>query len=131
RDTLVVRDYILSREMLQELDREGAFSAHWQRSDIDLLARLDEDAGLEETFEHYQDQVGVSFDSNSGVLTLRVRATDPGTARDVAAKIISASEAMVNRLSERERLDSTRDAEARVVESEARLTKARQAVLEH
>jgi capsular polysaccharide transport system permease protein len=130
RDTLVVRDYILSRDMLAKLDSEGAFSSHWKRAELDVVARLAADAGREETFEHFLDQVGVDYDSNSGVLTLRVRATDPETARGFAQSIIDQSEAMVNRLSDRERLDRTRDAEDRVKESEARLSAARQAVLE-
>src|SRR5690606_20856979 len=40
RDTLVVRDYVLSRDMLSRLDREHGFIAHWKDPGIDPLSRL-------------------------------------------------------------------------------------------
>jgi len=109
RDTLVVRDHIQSRD--------------------DFIARLDDDASFEDAFEHYLDQVEVTYDSNSSVLTLRVRAASPEKAQELAQGIIVESESMVNQLSERERHDRTRDAEEHLAQTEARLGKARQAVL--
>lgn len=129
RDTLVARDHILSRDMLERLDREHAFSAHWQDPQTDIVARLPSDASREEAYEHYLDRVGVEYDSNSGVLTLRVRALDPESAQRFAQAMLDYSEERVNELTRRERIDRTRYAEAQVRKSEERLSAARKAVL--
>lgn len=128
RDTLVVRDHILSRDMLTKLDEGHGYIAHWQAPDIDPIARLGSDASFEDAFEHYLDQVEVTFDTNSSVLTLRVRAASPVKAQEFAQAIIEHSEAKVNQLSERERNDRTRDAQDHLAEAEARLSEARKAV---
>ncbi len=130
RDTLIVRDHILSRDMLAQLDEEHGFSEAWKAPSLDAIARLPADATFEDAFEHYQDHVFVDYDSNSGVLTLVVRAPDPAMSKTFAEAILAHSEARVNELSLRERADRTRYAEEQVAKSEARLTKARKAVLE-
>jgi len=129
RDTLVVRDHIQSRDMLAKLNESHDYIEHWQAADIDFIARLESDASLEDAFEHYLDQVEVTYDSNSSVLTLRVRAASPEKAQELSQAIIAESESMVNKLSERERRDRTRDAEEHLAQTEARLGNARQAVL--
>ncbi len=128
-ETLVVREFILSRDMLALLDKENGFIAHFKNSDNDFLSRLDPDASFEEAYEYYEDKVQVDFDSVSGTLKLLVRASNPETAEHFALAIIKHSEAMVNRLAERERQDRTLYTEAQVKKYEERLTKARQAVL--
>jgi len=130
RDTLIVRDHILSRDMLARLDEEHHFSETWQSPELDVLARLPADASFEEAFDFYLDHVFVEYDSNSGALSLVVRAPDPELAKAFAEAILTYSEEQVNELSLRERADRTRYAEEQVAQSEERLTKARQAVLE-
>lgn len=130
RDTLIVRDHILSRDMLAQLDEEHGFSEAWKAPAIDVVARLPADATFEDAFEHYQDHVFVEYDSNSGVLTLVVRAPDPAMSKTFAKAILAHSENRVNELSLRERADRTRYAEEQVAKSEARLAEARKAVLE-
>lgn len=130
RDTLIVRDHILSRDMLAELDEELSFTEIWKSEAVDPIARMPQDASFEEAFEHYQDHVFVEYDSNSGVLTLVVRAPDATQAKTFAEAILAHSENRVNELSLRERADRTRYAEEQVAKSEARLAEARQAVLE-
>src|SRR5690606_8214453 len=44
QDVLAVRDYVLSRDMLQRLDKEHQFIAHYQQPHIDWISRLPADA---------------------------------------------------------------------------------------
>jgi capsular polysaccharide transport system permease protein len=129
RDTLAVREYVMSRDMLAKLQKEHGFIDHYKHSGGDFLTRLAPDATFEEAYEYYKDKVRVDFDSTSGALTLRVRALSPSDAQSFSDAIIKHSEEMVNQLSQRERQDQTRYAEEDVKKSEQRLSKARQALL--
>ncbi len=120
-DTLSVRDYILSRDLLARLDAEHGFSAHYAKRELDLWARLAADADLEERFEFYLDRVEISHDTLSGNLTLRVRAFSPEAAERFASAIMAYSEEMVNRMSERSRNDQISFAREQVAAAEERL----------
>lgn len=130
RDTLAVRDFILSREMLAELEKQHGFRSHYQDTSRDWWARLVKGASYEETFEFYDEVVRVDHDSNSGVLTLRVKAFSADYAHKLADTILRQSEKMVNQLSERVRQDQTKLARGEVSNAEQRLTKARKALVE-
>ncbi len=130
QDVLAVRDYVLSRDMLQRLDKEHQFIAHYQQPHIDWISRLPADATFEEAYEYYDDKVLTSFDTTSGILTLEVRAFSADAASKFAKAILAYSEEMVNQLSERERHDRTKYAEDEVKKAEVRLSKGRQALLE-
>jgi capsular polysaccharide transport system permease protein len=128
-DALAVRDYVLSRDMLARLEQEHHFIAHYKDRQQDLLSRLRGDASFEEAYEYFGHKVTADYDPVSGSITLRVRAFSPDAAAKLSAAILSYSEEMVNKLSERERRDRTAYAESEVKKAEERLTKARQAVV--
>jgi capsule polysaccharide export protein KpsE/RkpR len=99
RDTLAARDFILSRDMLAELDAQNGLVEHYRRSDVDWWARLSGDASFEDAFEYYQDNIRIEHDSNSDVLTLRVRAFGSETAHAFSKTILDHTERVINRLS--------------------------------
>jgi capsular polysaccharide transport system permease protein len=129
RDTLAVRDFILSRDMLAKLEQSKGLSKHYQNPAKDFWARLDTGASSEDTFEYYKDIVRVDHDSMSGVLTLRIRAFEPQYARALSELVLRESEKMVNQLSDRARSDQTRLAREEVKKAEARLSEARQKIV--
>lgn len=130
RDTLAVREYALSRDMLAKLDKEHQFIAHYQNPAADFLSRLKPDASFEEAYEYFLKKVLVEYDSVAGVLMLRVRAFEPKTAQDFAQCILRHGEAMVNGLNERALNDQTKVARVELGIAEQRLTKARQRLIE-
>ncbi len=130
RDTLAARDYVLSREMLDVLDERVQLLDHYRSSSLDFFSRLATDASREEAYEYYLDRVQLSFDSNSSVLTLRVRAYDAEMAHRVADTILKACEDKVNRLSEKARQDQIRYAQSDVEKAEKRLAESRQRLVE-
>lgn len=125
RDALAVRDYVLSRDMLSRLDKEHGFIAHYKDSRRDYLSRLGGDASFEEAYDYFRGKIYADYDQTSGSVTLRVRAFSPEMAASISAAVLSYSEEMVNRLSDRERKDRTAYAEADVKKAELRLTEAR------
>jgi capsular polysaccharide transport system permease protein len=124
-DVLTVRDYVLSRDMLNQLDKEHGFIKHYKDSRQDWYSRLSPRAGFEEAYDYYTHKVSAEYDSGSGSITVKVRAFDAATAQVFARSIVTYSEAMVNKLSDRERHDRTAYAESDVKRAEARLTEAR------
>jgi capsular polysaccharide transport system permease protein len=130
RDTLAVRDYILSRDMLNLLENEHGFRKHFSTASIDWISRLPSQATLEDTYEYYEDVVRVDHDSTSGVLTLRVLGFHPTYSHEVSTAILGYSEKMVNQLSERARLDQTKLAQQELELAERRLSAARKQIVE-
>ena len=129
-DALVVRDYLLSRDMLARLDKERGFIAHYKSRGADFISRLSAHASFEQAYEYFGNKVTCDYDQTSGAVTVHVRAFSPEQAANVSAAILSYSEEMVNKLSDRERRDRTGYAEASVKRAEERLTAARKAIFE-
>lgn len=129
QDSLSVRDYVLSRDMLQRLDKEHGFIAHFKSSERDVLSRLRGSASFEEAYEYFGHKVYADYDQTSGSLTLRVRAFDSAKATELARSVLGYSEEMVNKLSERERRDRTAYAEADVKKAETRLVDSRKVIV--
>jgi capsular polysaccharide transport system permease protein len=124
-DVLTVRDYVLSRDMLSRLDKEHGFIKHFKDQRQDWFSRLSADASFEDAYAFYAHHVYAEYDSTSGSITVKVRAFDPKTAQTLARSIVTYSEEMVNKLSDRERHDRTAYAESDVKRAETRLTEAR------
>jgi len=129
RDTLTVRDFILSREVLERLNNDHGFVAHYKNPAHDIISRMNADATMEDAFDYYQDVVRLDYDSISGVLTLTVTAYTAEAAQKFSEAILHYSEDAVNKLSERSRDDQTIFARKEVKLSEDRLENARKEVL--
>lgn len=127
-DAMVVRDFILSRDMVEELMNRASIQHHYRSNDVDLVSRLDNDASLEDFYEYYREMISVTVDSSSNITTLRVRAFDATTAHQIAQTIIELSEALVNRMSDRIIGDTLRFARTEVDKTETRVREASNAL---
>ncbi len=130
KDALAVRDFILSRDMLQRLVEEHDFSARFQGERFDSLSRLDDDASFEDAYQYFLSRVTVEHHSTSDVLQLTVQGYSADDATEFAQAIIGYSEKKVNDLSQRARQDQIAFAKAELQVAEARLSAARKSVLE-
>jgi capsular polysaccharide transport system permease protein len=128
-DALTVRDYVLSRDMLERLDKDLHFIDHYKASSSDWFSRLGSDASFEDAYKYYSGKVYADFDQTTGAVTLRVRAFSADKAIAISRSVLASSEEMVNKLSERQRHDRIAYAEADLRHAEERLTKARKAVV--
>jgi capsular polysaccharide transport system permease protein len=127
-DGMIVRDYTLSRDMLEELDSLLDLRRHYGSDRIDFLARLREDVSLEAFVEYYQEMVEIEIDPESQISMLRVRAFDAETAQQLAESIVKFSEALVNRMSERIVDDTLKFARSEVAKAEASVRRASDAL---
>jgi capsular polysaccharide transport system permease protein len=125
---LIAREYILSREMLDQLDKKHGLIRHYQSAQVDWWSRLPGDATREDAYEYYQEKIRVAYDTTSGSLTLEVRAYSAEKAQALARAILKNSQELVNRTAEHARQDQTRFARDEVATAEKRLIKAREAL---
>ena len=127
-DASIVRDYILARDMLDELDLRLDLRAHYAAAAIDLLSRLRPDATEEEFLEYYREQVEVEVEVGTDITVLEVRAFDADMAQRIAGEIIELSERLVNRMSERITDDTLRFARRELEQAETLVRHTNQAV---
>jgi capsular polysaccharide transport system permease protein len=125
-DALTVRDYVLSRDMLSKLDKEHGFIQHYKDARQDWFSRLRSDASFEEAYAYFGKKVYADYDAASGCVTVHVRSFSPEKSELFTRSILTYSEQMVNRLSDRERRDRMAHAEADLARAEERLTHARE-----
>jgi len=127
-DALVVREYVLSHGIVAELDDQAGLRAAYGRDSVDYLQRLPDDASREDLVAYFADMVSITFDAESAVTTLAVRAFTPEDAKRIADAILSLSEKLVNGLSERIADDVLGFARAELARAERRVTTGRRAL---
>ena len=127
-DASIVRDYILARDMLDELDRRLDLRGHYASSTVDVLSRLWPDATEEEFLEYYRNKVEVEVETGTDITALTVRAFNAEMAQRMAGEIIELSERLVNRMSERITDDTLRFARRELIQAETLVREANQAI---
>jgi len=120
-DSYAVHDYIFSRDALKQLDTQLALGKVFSSSQVDIISRF---AGLgwDNSFEalsvYYQKHVTLDLDTSSSISTLSVRAYSAETAYQINEALLEMSEALVNQLNERGRVDMINFANREVAEAE-------------
>lgn len=91
---VLLREYMLSRDMLQQLEARVGFSEHYQKAG-DFVTRLSADAGSERRFDSFLDHVDVQYDSHTHVSRLRVRAYSAQRAQAFAREMLALAKTFV------------------------------------
>ncbi len=129
QDSLAIKEFILSRDMLTLLDNEQDFIKHYQQKQADWWSRLNSDSSFEETFEYYLERVEIEYDTISGVLSMTVKSYSPEKTKGIAQAILTRSEEKVNTLSARARQDQIDFARKEVQTAEKRFADAQTRIL--
>ncbi len=124
QDTSVIADYTHSQDMLQQVRERLDITSHYSNTSVDLLSRLDTGATDEQLLEYFQKHVMLVRDSASDVLTLKVRAYEPGMAQQLAQLIIELNESLVNTLSIRIEEDALETARREVERASEKVLQA-------
>ncbi|WP_336973488.1 chain-length determining protein [Alcaligenes sp. PF14] len=94
---LLLRDYLLSVDMLKKLDESLDLRTHYSSSDHDVVSRMwFQDASLEWFHRHYLRRVEVEFDDFSGVLRIKVQAYNPEMAQAITQQLVQEGERYMN-----------------------------------
>lgn len=100
-ETLYLREFLTSQDMLNVLQQKLNWSAHYSGRWRDPLYWLTADAAQEDMLAYYQRVVTAHFDEQTGLLEVSVQAFDPTFAEKVLKIILTESEGFVNELSHR------------------------------
>lgn len=111
QNAYIVTSYIRSRAIVSDVLAKLDLRALYRRPEADFWARLRRNATIDELTDYWQSMVETTVDANSSLVTVNVRAFRKEDAYALANAIVAASEALVNRISERARRDATAMAE--------------------
>ena len=108
-DTYSVRDYILSRDALRELDEKLHLRQSFSNPEVDIFDRFPGLAWWNRTFEklylYYGKHVTVEYDPVSSISILTARAFTAEDAYKINHALLDMSERLVNTLNDRSRRD--------------------------
>jgi capsular polysaccharide transport system permease protein len=121
QDALILCEYIRSRGLLEDLDQNINLRHLYSRSETDYFSRLSPEEPMEDVVRYWRRRVDTSIDSNSGIVTLTVRAFSAMDALQIANAIVDRSEKLVNELSERSRRNVLKLAQDRLTRAEEQL----------
>lgn len=127
-DAHIVAEYIQSPDIMEAIDGELHIFRHFSSRDYDLISRLTADATRDERLSYWEWAVKPSFDPETGIIALSVKAYDPAMAKKLAEAVLAKSEALVNAMSRRAQDDAITLAMSEVKTAEARVSRAQEAM---
>ena len=127
-DAHIVAEYIQSPDIMEAIDGELHIFRHFSSREYDFISRLATDATRDERLSYWNWAVKPSFDPETGVIALSVRAYDPATAQKLAEAVLTKSEALVNAMSRRAQDDAIALAMSEVKTAEQRVSAAQDAM---
>lgn len=129
-ETLYVREYVSSQDMLDTLQAKLNWSKHYAGHWPDFWYYLPEDATREELLKFYQRMVTTTFDETNGLLTVQVQAFNKEFAKKTLDMIIAESERFVNELSHRLARDQVDFAQGELERARLNYEEKRKAMLD-
>jgi len=92
-DQLLLRDYLLSVDNLNRLDKALDLRSHYSDTKRDILSRMwAKDVPQEWFYRYFLSRVNIDFDDYAGVLVIRVEAYDPKTAQAIGTMLVDEGE---------------------------------------
>ena len=131
-DQMLLRDHLLSVDMLKKLDAELNLRAHYSNSNRDPLSRMwFQDTPIEKFHRHYLSRVSVEFDDYAGVLMLKAQGYDAKTAQAITTLLVREGERFMNGMAHSLAQDQVAFLEKQVTQMNQRAMQARQALLRY
>ncbi|WP_233152302.1 capsule biosynthesis protein [Marinibacterium profundimaris] len=126
-DTDILYEFLQSQQLVSAVDKDLGIRAMWSRPGVekDPIFAYNGPGTIEDLTAHWGKKVKIYYDSNSGLIQLRVLAFDPDEAQAIAEAIYEESSAMINRLSAIAREDAISYARDELEEAQEQLREAR------
>jgi capsular polysaccharide transport system permease protein len=129
KDSLILKEFIESKDMLVFLDQRLRIKEHVTDPSIDFYSRLDPDATLEEFHEYYLWLVSVNYDTTSKLIRFGVQGFDEEFAHSLLKLIVERSQQFIDRINEQITREQLRFFDREIADSEARLKLAKEALI--
>lgn len=128
-DERIIKEYIISLDLLLYLDKEIKLREHYQSSGADFFSSLSDSATQEEFLEYYRDHIDVSFDEMSGLLRLEVQAFNRDYAANLLKIILAKAENKVNEINHELAIAQYKFVDKQMYDSKAALKLAKKKLL--
>jgi capsular polysaccharide transport system permease protein len=130
-DMLIMRDYLLSVDMLNKVELNIGFRQHYSQKDYDYISRLKEvNAPLEILHKYYRSVIDIELDEYSKILRISVTAYDPAYAKKLLAYLLEEGEAQMNEMGKRLASEQVNFLEAQVENLAYKLSQSRKEILD-
>lgn len=130
-EQLLLRDYLLSKDMLKKLDAALDLRTHYSDWHRDPLSRMwFRDASIEWFHRYFLSRVSIEFDDYAGVMVIKAQGYDPKTAHAITTLLVREGEQVMNDMAHslaQEQVDFMEEQSARMYE---RAMHTRQVVLD-
>lgn len=98
-EQLLLREYLLSIDMLKTLDAALDLRSHYSDQRRDPISRFWlKDASMEWFYRYYLSRISIEYDDYAGVLRIKVQAYDPKTAQEIANMLVREGERYMNEI---------------------------------
>ncbi|POP41421.1 capsule biosynthesis protein [Superficieibacter electus] len=128
-DSLYLKEYINSPDMLMALDKHLNFHQAFSQSGWDLFYHLPDDATTEEFLDYYRSRISIAYDEKSGLLDIQTQGFTPEFAQAFNLAVLKESERFINELSHRISREQMQFAEDEVQETRERLNETKKQLL--
>lgn len=96
-DQLLLREYLLSVDMLEKLDAAFDLRTHYSKTKWDIISRMwFKNPSMERFYRYWLSRVNVEYDDFSGVLVISAQAYDAQLAINIVSMMIEEGEAHMN-----------------------------------
>jgi len=130
-DQMLLRDHLLSIDMLKALDERLGLRAHYSNWRRDPLSRLwFSDTPIERFQTYFKDRVAVDVDEFTGILVVRSQAYDPETAQAITGMLVAEGEHHMNAMAQALAADQVHFLEGQVKDLADRAGAARKELLD-
>ncbi len=97
-DSQVAIGYILSSDLLLDLEKQFNLVKHYSSPKQDIAFRIESDALLEERLKYYRKRITAHYDLTTGLTLVTVDTFDPNLSHKIAATVLNKAEAFVNKI---------------------------------
>src|SRR5262249_9207674 len=111
REPYLVADYVRSRNLVQDLDRQIGLRGIYSKPVADWFARFDPRGTSEKLWRYWRSMVTVNADRLSGLITVRALAFAPDDPVTIVRAIQVSAERIGDQTAQRPRADALRSAE--------------------
>lgn len=131
-DQLLLRDHLLSVDMLKKLDATLQLRSHYSSTAHDLLSRMwQQETPMEWFHKYYLSRVSVELDEFAGVLVVKAQGFDANTAKAITTQLVQEGERFMNGMAHSLAQEQVAFLETQVAQMNQRAMQARQAVLRY
>lgn len=129
-DQLLLREHLLSVDMLRKLDESIDLREHYSDWSKDPLSRMwFKNASIEWFHRHYLSRIHIEYDDYAGVLRVKAQGYDPNTAQAVTRLLVEEGERFMNQIAHELAQAQVTFLSGQVALAHERLTQARRSIL--